>query len=147
VTSKNVAYAPLVLTITSSPTAQTSTPSPTATITPEASEPTRRGAVIGGVGRRPERSLPSIGFTPIASTSTTTSPADGSASGRVANSSTSGPPIREYCTTVVSAKAISLVLFRPRRGHAKHPSRPSIQHDGSAGGAQVTPDYERKSAL
>src|SRR5690606_8914601 len=85
-------------TTTSSPTVQSATFGPTALITPAPSKPTRRGSVNGGDGRMPRRSFQSIGFTPAARISTTTSPSPGSGSGPSVTVRTSGPPVCEYVT-------------------------------------------------
>src|SRR5665647_30675 len=78
--------------MTSSPTATVSTSSPIAMTTPEASRPRRIGSCVTSVPHAPEYDFQSVGLTPAARTSSSTSPGPGSPGSTSTTSRTSGPP-------------------------------------------------------
>src|SRR5665647_1834774 len=78
--------------MTSSPTATVSTSSPIAMTTPEASRPRWIGSCVTSVPHAPEYDFQSVGLTPAARTSSSTSPGPGSPGSTSTTSRTSGPP-------------------------------------------------------
>ena len=111
---------PLSSAHTWSPTAQPSTPSPSAAMRPEHSSPGYGGAPGGG-GYMPMRCIRSARLTPAPTISTTASPGPATGSGTSASCRTSGPPGSEM--TTARMRALPPAWAHRRRSPARSTTR------------------------